>query len=39
MSLRRENLQLKQLVADLSLRNQMLKKSTSGLGEDSSEEA
>jgi transposase len=39
VSLRRENLQLKQLVADLSLRNQMLKKSTSGLGEDTTEEA
>lgn len=38
VSLRRENLQLKQLVADLSLRNQMLKKSTSGLGEDGPEE-
>ncbi len=34
MSLRQENGQLKQLVADLSLRNQMLKKSSAGAGED-----
>ncbi len=39
VSLRQENQQLKQLVADLSLRNQVLKKSISGLGEDESEEA
>ena len=39
VSLRRENQRLKELVADLSLHNQMLKKSHSGLGEDSSEEA
>jgi transposase len=32
--LRRENGQLKHLVADLSLRNQLLKKSLAGLGED-----
>jgi len=38
VSLRQENRQLKQLVADLSLRNQVLKKSISGLGEDVSEE-
>jgi len=35
--LQRENLQLKQLVADLSLRNQVLKKSLSGLGEETDE--
>ncbi len=34
MSLRQENGQLKQLVADLSLRNQVLKKSSAGAGED-----
>ena len=39
VSLRQENQQLKQLVADLSLRNQVLKKSISGLGEDVPEEA
>ena len=33
-SLQQENRQLKQLVADLSLRNQGLKKSLSGLGEE-----
>lgn len=38
VSLRQENQQLKQLVADLSLRNQVLKKSISGLGEDAPEE-
>jgi transposase len=32
--LRQENDQLKQLVAELSLRNRLLKKSLSGLGED-----
>jgi hypothetical protein len=37
--LRRENKQLKELVADLSLRNQVLKKRNSGLGEDGPEEA
>jgi len=37
VSLRQENQQLKQLVADLSLRNQVLKKSISGLGEDVTE--
>lgn len=36
--LKQENLQLKQLVADLSLRNQVLKKSLVGLGEDPSED-
>jgi len=35
---KQENLQLKQLVADLSLRNQVLKKSLVGLGEDPSED-
>ncbi len=35
VSLRQENGQLKQLVADLSLRNQVLKKSLAGLGDDS----
>jgi transposase len=39
VSLRRENDQLKQLLAELMLRNQVLKKSLSGLGEDPSEEA
>ncbi len=34
VSLRQENGQLKQLVADLSLRNQVLKKSLAGLGDD-----
>jgi transposase len=34
VSLRQENGQLKQLVADLSLRNQVLKKSAAGLGDD-----
>lgn len=34
VSLRQENAQLKQLVADLSLRNQVLKKSLAGLGDD-----
>ncbi len=34
VSLRQENGQLKQLVAELSLRNRLLKKSLSGLGED-----
>ena len=34
VSLRQENGQLKHLVAELSLRNQVLKKSLSGLGED-----
>ena len=34
VALRQENGQLKQLVADLSLRNQMLKKSSAGAGED-----
>jgi transposase len=33
-TLRQENDQLKQLVAELSLRNRLLKKSLSGLGED-----
>lgn len=33
-TLRQENDQLKQLVAELSLRNRVLKKSLSGLGED-----
>lgn len=33
-TLQQENLQLKQLVADLSLRNQVLKKSLSGLDRD-----
>ena len=33
-SLRQENSQLKELVADLSLRNQQLKKTSSGLGND-----
>jgi transposase len=33
-ALQQENLQLKQLVADLSLRNQVLKKSLSGLDRD-----
>ena len=36
-ALQQENQQLKQLVADLSLRNQMLKKSLSGLGEEADE--
>jgi transposase len=36
-ALQRENQQLKQLVADLSLRNQVLKKSLSGLGEEADE--
>lgn len=36
-ALQSENLQLKQLVADLSLRNQVLKKSLSGLGEETDE--
>ena len=35
--LKQENRQLKELVADLSLRNQVLKKSLVGLGEDPSE--
>ena len=39
MSLRRENQQLKELVADLSLRNQMLKKSTPDQGKGGPEEA
>jgi len=36
--LRQENVQLKQLVADLALRNQVLKKSLAGLGHDPEEE-
>ena len=36
-ALQYENQQLKQLVADLSLRNQVLKKSLSGLGEEADE--
>ena len=36
-ALQQENQQLKQLVADLSLRNQMLKKSTPGLGAEADE--
>jgi transposase len=36
-ALQHENEQLKQLVADLSLRNQVLKKSLSGLGEEADE--
>jgi transposase len=35
--LRRENIQLKQLVADLSLRNQVLKKSADGQDSESDE--
>jgi transposase len=35
VSLRQENTQLKQLVAELSLRNRVLKKNLSGLGDDS----
>lgn len=38
VSLRQENNQLKQLVADLSLRNRVLKKSLVGMGEDVEEE-
>jgi transposase len=34
LGLKKENLHLKQLVADLSLKNQVLKKSLSGLDED-----
>ena len=34
VALRQENGQLKQLVADLSLRNQVLKKNLAGLGDD-----
>ena len=34
VDLKRENLHLKQLVADLSLKNRVLKKSLSGTGED-----
>jgi len=37
VTLRQENSQLKHLVAELSLRNQVLKKSLSGLGEDMEE--
>ena len=37
VTLRQENSQLKHLVAELSLRNQVLKKSLSGLGEDGEE--
>lgn len=36
--LRKENLQLKQLVADLSLKNQVLKKSLAGLNDEPAEE-
>jgi len=36
-SLRKENSQLKELVADLSLKNQVLKKSLTGTGEDQDE--
>src|SRR5512145_1136559 len=36
-SLRRENQELKQLVAELSLRNRVLKKSLAGLGEETEE--
>ena len=37
MSLRKENSQLKELVADLSLKNQVLKKSLTGTGQDRGE--
>jgi len=37
LSLRKENSQLKELVADLSLKNQVLKKSLAGMGPDQDE--